>query len=383
MGRKRRSPGEGSVYRVGRRWLGAIAWTNPDGTRQRRVVAAPTAAEARAKLDEIRAALQAGVRPSTQTVADYLTSWLEAERLRVRPSSWRSREQFVRVHLIPRLGRIALARLTPLDVERMTADIIASGRSPTTAAGARTILRRALADAARDGLVIRNAAALARPPYRPTRTLTPGRDFLVPADLRRLLDVARVHPLGPLVTVAATTGLRLGELLGLRWADVDLRARTVTVRTALARRLDGSFGLAEPKSARSRRTIDLPKLALTALERQKDLQAAARERAGAAWQNAEGGEGLVFTDVAGRHLRPWDVNKAFHALLDAAGLPSIPFHGLRHSAATLMLAGGVPLKVVADTLGHSTVVVTADRYAGVIASLKREAAAAVDEALGG
>lgn len=377
--RGNRSPGEGSIYPYRGRWRGAVSWTDRDGIRQRRTVYGKTQAEVRRQLAAISIDLDRGLAPAApSSLSDFLAGWLESSRQRIRPATWRQYESAVRLYLTPAIGRIALAKLTPADVERVTAGLIESGRSPRTAQLARTILRRALADAQRDGLVHRNVAALARPPHVPVRSLTAGRDYLDGADLRRLVTAAKVHPLGPLVTLAATTGLRQGELLGLTWADVDPDAATLTVRRSLARSWEG-WALAEPKTARSRRTINLPAAAVAALDRQRRLQDARTDAAGSAWQDRHG---LVFTDAVGRSLRGHDVNHAFHALLAAAGLPSVPFHGLRHSAATAMLAAGVPLKVVSDQLGHSTIVVTADRYAGVVPAQRREAADAIDRALG-
>lgn len=375
---RKRANGEGSIYAYRAGWRAALTWTDRDGQQRRRVVSGKTQGEVRRALTRLRDDLDRGQEPvAPATVRSFLAEWLEASRQRVRPATWRQYETAVRIYLGPALGRLELSRLTPSDVERMTGGLVASGRSPRTAALARTILRRALADAQRDGKVHRNVAALARPPRVPTRSLEAGRDYLDGAQLRRLVSESKLHPLGPLVAVAATTGLRLGELLGLTWADVDLVAGTLAVRRSLARSWDG-WALSEPKTARSRRTINLPAAAIAALERQHGLQAAARERVGSAWQDRAG---LAFTDAVGRPLRPDDVNHAFHRLLEAAGLPHVPFHGLRHSAATAMLAGGVPLKVVSDQLGHSTITVTADRYAGVVPAQRREAASAIDRAL--
>lgn len=385
----RRANGEGSIYETADgRLRGAIAWTDAHGKRQRRVVAGRTRAEVRRAIGKIRSELEQGVAPApTGTVGEFLDSWLEASRQRIRASTWRQYESSTRRYLAPALGRLPLAKMTPTDVEQMTAGLIGSGRAPRTAALARAVLRRALADAVRDGRVHRNVAALARPPRVPSRSLEAGRDYLTTPQLRKLLTAAKVHPLGPLVTLAAATGLRQGELLGLFWSDVDDEAGTLTVRRSLARSWEPSDGglaqgwaLAEPKTARSRRSINLPGAATAALKRQRGLQEAARDATAGAWQDRRG---LVFTDAIGLPLKGHDVNHAFHRILGAAGLPSIPFHGLRHSAATAMLAAGVPLKVVSEALGHSTITVTADRYAGVVASQFRDAAEAMDRALGG
>lgn len=375
------SPGEGSIYPYRGRYRGALSWTDRAGIRQRRTVYGKTKGEVRRQIKAMSTELDRGLAPpAPSSVADFLAGWLEAYRGHdIVPSTWYRAEQAVRVHLLPALGKIELAQLTPGDVERMTAGLKESGRSPRTAQIARAILRRALGDAQRDGLVHRNVAALSRPPHVAARSLTAGRDYLSGDDLRRLVTVAKVHPLGPLVTLAATTGLRQGELLGLTWPDIDADARTLTVRRALARSWDG-WALAEPKTARSRRTINLPAAAIAALDRQKSLQDARRDAAGTAWQDRDG---LIFTDAVGRPLVGADVTHAFQDLLAAAGLPRIPFHGLRHSAATAMLAAGVPLKVVSDQLGHSTIVVTADRYAGTVPEQRREAAEAIDRTLAG
>ena len=376
---RHRSPGEGSIYPYRGRHRGALTWTNSDGVRQRRTVYGKTRAEVRQQLNDLRAQLDKGLEPpKVGTVAEFLAAWLSTSRQRVRPSSWRRAEVAVRLHVTPTLGHVPLGKLTPADVERMTTALTDRGLSPRTAHTARAVLRGALADAQRDGLVHRNVAALAKAPHVPVRSLTARRDYFEPADLRRIVTAAKVHPFGPLVTLAATSGLRLGEVLGLTWADVDTEAGTLAVRRSLARSWKG-WELAEPKTARSRRTINLPAAALAALDRQRALQKVARDAAGSAWQDRIG---LVFTTPIGT---PWDganVNHAWHELLDAAGLPSIPFHGLRHSAATAMLAAGVALKVVSDQLGHSTITVTADRYAGVVPAQKREAADAIDRALG-
>ena len=376
---RHRSPGEGSVYQAADgRWRGAATWTNPDGTRGRRIVSARTQADARDKLDEVRRELRLGTVPATSrrlTVAEYLLAWLGRDRARVRPSTSHGRSVHVRVHLVPALGRIPLVRLTPHDVERMTSGMVAAGRSARTALHARATLRRALADAVRDGLVARNAAADSRPPYVAHRRI----EYLDADQVRRLLAATRRDDFGPLYAVAASTGLRLGELLGLRWSDVDLDARTLRVARALVRDAAGGWSVAEPKSARSRRTLALPSVAVAALTEQRARQDVARAAAGPDWQDVDG---TIFTDLLGRSLRPHVVSSAYRRARDRVGLPDVPFHGLRHSAATLALAEGVPLAVVSDMLGHSGIAITAAHYAAIVPALRRDAADAMDRALG-
>ncbi len=394
---RRRSPGEGSVYKVdgGRRWRGAATWTEPDGTQRKRIVTGRTQQEARDKLDELRRELHLGTpqpKGRAPKVGEYLAEWIERNRARVRPSTWAVREQHVRLWLIPALGKITLSRLSPADVERALAGFLKDGRphpeagkegrgrrrsvSPLTVRHVRATLRMALSDAERDRLVNRNAAGRARPPRVPYTPIA----YLDAAQVRRLLDATREHEHGPLYGLLVGSGLRLGEALGLSWADVDQEAGTLRVRQSMALRADRTYGLAEPKTAKSRRTVPLTAMAREALRTQRIRQAEWRLAAGLAWQDRDG---LVFTDSLGRTLEPPVVSRAFAGDAKAAGLPGTRLHSLRHTYATLALSQGVGLATVAELLGHSGVSITAQHYAAIVPALKVDAAAAVDRALSG
>lgn len=391
---RRRSAREGTVFR--RKdghsgWRGRITWTDPDGTRHVRVVSGATSDDARGKLDKLRDRLRLGTLGASDagTLGDYLAGWIERHRVRVRPSTWRTAEMYVRVFLIPALGRVPLARLTADDVERALGSFVRAGHpvipdakrkprpvSPVTAHHVRAILRRALSDAQRAGLVGRNVAADATPPRVPSRPIA----YLSPDELHRLLAATAEDALGPLYALAASTGLRRGELVGLRWSDLDLAAGTLRVARSVSRDDAGGWTAAETKSARSRRTLPLPAMARNALDRQRKRQAAAKLAIGAAWQDRDG---LVFTDTAGRPILPEYVSHAFAQARTAAGLPDTTLHHLRHTAATLLLAEGVPLAVISEWLGHSGIAVTAAHYAAVVPELHRQARDAMDRALGG
>lgn len=379
--RRRRPRGDGSIYETATgRWRGAIVWEDPaTGARRRHTVSGATFEAARDRMRELRRRLEDSGRPTSRaTLASWLAGWLEAERARVRPATWRGAELHVRSYIAPAIGRLRLDQVRPSDVERMTAGLVARGLSGQTARHARATLRRALADAQRDGLVASNAAALSRPPRagrREMRVLTAG-------ETRALLEGTAEDALGPLYALAATTGLRQGELLGLSWADVaglGGPSPALSVRRSLARAASG-WALAEPKTARSRRTLELGPTAAAALRRQRARQAGARLAAGDLWQDREG---LVFTDALGRPLSGTAVSKAFAAALARLGLPRVRFHDLRHGAASLLLAQGVPLKLVSEQLGHSTIAVTADTYAHLDREQRRQAADALERAIGG
>lgn len=379
--KRRRPRGEGSIYQVsGGRWRAAIVTVDPDtGARTRRVVSGTTFEQTRDRMADLRRDIEQGVRAGKpKTIDAFVGPWLAALKGRVRPSTWRSHEQYLRLYIRPALGRLRLSGLTPTHVERMTAGMVDRGLSGTTARGARTTLRLLLRDAQRDGAVARNVAALARPP-RQTR---PEMHVLTADETRRFLEATADDEYGPLFALAALTGLRQGEVLGLAWgdvADLDGPTPTLTVRRALAR-MAGGWGLSEPKTARSRRTLELGATAARALRRQRSRWRAAKIAAGDLWQDRDG---LVFTDALGRALKGTEVTRAFSAALARLKLPHVRFHDLRHGVASMLLAQGVPLKLVSEQLGHSTITITADVYAHVSREQRREAASAIERALGG
>jgi integrase len=281
----------------------------------------------------------------------------------------------VRTYWTPAIGRVPLARLAPTDVERAMSALTARGVGRVTIRSARTTLRIALGRAVRDGLVNRNAAALSSGPRVPGREI----DYLDLAQIRTMIETTASDDLGAAWTIAATTGLRLGELLGLAWSDVDQNAGTLTVRRSLSRNAAGGWSLAEPKTGRSRRTIPLPEAARAALEDQRGRQDADRAVSGRAWQDRVG---LIFTDSVGRSLTPGHVSKAWRTTADRLGLV-IPFRALRHTAATTWLRAGVPLIVVSQALGHTGIAITAAHYAAVAPELRSATAEAMDRVLGG
>jgi integrase len=371
----RRSKGEGSVYETADgRVRGSLIVTHPDtGQAVRRVVSGRTRADVVRKLDKLKAEGSAGF-PSGETTGAYLTHWIVAVKPRLRPATHREYVRHVTGYFAG-LGPVKLTQLTPGHVERAMAALLERGLSPQTVRHARSSLRRALHDAQRDGLVTRNVAALARPP----RLERPELRALTAAEAVRLLTETLDDPMGPLFAVALGSGLRRGELLGLRWSDVDVATGTLVVRRSVSRMADGTYAAGDPKTSRSRRTLNLAAVAIEGLRRQRIRQAEARLAAGSSWQNSAD---VIFTDAIGRPLDPTAVSNRFRGVSQRLGLGA-HFHTLRHTAASLMLAGGVPMKVVSDALGHSSIAITADVYAHVTPELRREAAAALDKALGG
>jgi integrase len=310
-----------------------------------------------------------------QTTEQFLMQWLEKSvEPTVRTSTYRHYEQIVRVHIVPSLGRVRLDKLTPLQVQHLLNEKAKAGLAPRTVGHVRAVLRNALNQALRWGLVTRNAAELSAPPRQPKSPVKP----LTAEQARAFLEFSKADRLGPLFAAALSTGMRQGELLGLRWEDIDFERRTVSVRRAL-QRVDGEPTFVEPKSESSRRMITVPTAALDAF---RDQQARQRERrllSGDRWQDWE----LVFTATNGAPLEQSNVTHRLQKLLNEAGLPRQRFHDLRHACASLLLEAGVPARTIMGMLGHSQISLTLNTYAHLSPTLERDAAEAIDRMLAG
>jgi integrase len=334
-----------------------------------------TRREVQEKLLEAAREAQQGYAPRNGrlTVGAYLQAWLrDAVMPTVRPSTYRSYELLVRVHITPHLGRTPLVKLSPLQVQTMLADLTAHGLSARSVHHVRAVLRTALNQAVRWELLQRNVASLVDGPKVPRHEVA----AMSPREAQMLLEVVREDRLGALYALALLTGLRQGELLGLTWDDLDLTGGLVTVRHAL-QRVNGTLGHVEPKTSRSRREVALPPTAVTTLRAHRSRQLEERIWAGSRWNDT----GFVFTTSIGTPLDGPNVTHRLQRILRSAGLPSMRFHDLRHACATLMLTQGVSARVVMEVLGHSQIGLTMDTYAHVIPALQRDAAERIESAL--
>ncbi len=365
----RRGHGDGTIrHRPDGLWEARLSL--PNG--KRKSVYGKTRRDVQDKLKAAQRDLDAGldVGAAKQTVGVFLTGWLtDVAEPSLRPSTLKSYQSYVRLHIIPAIGHHRLDKLTPQHVQAMLRTMTAKGLAPRSVQYARAILRRALGHAVKWSLVGRNVATLVDPPRSVRKPVQP----LDAAQVRHFLAVTRDDRLGPLFHVAIATGLRQGELFGLRWQDVDLASGTLTVRHAL-QRINGTRMLVEPKTDLSRRTVTLPASAVAALRVQRTRQLEARLLAGARWQD----EGFVFTSTIGTPLEPSNVVAHLHRLLADAGLPRQRFHDLRHCAASLLLAAGVAPRTIMGILGHSQISLTMNTYAHLSPALERDAAARLD-----
>ena len=373
----RRGHGEGSVHRrEDGRWVAALDLGWREGRRQRRYVYGKTRRDVVAKLDELRRRHDEGLVVTTsstkfeQFVADFLEVW----KTRVRPQTWQRYESYFRRQVLPTLGRVRLDGLTAQHFERLYAQLLSDGLSAQTVIHVHRVVHVALKHALRSGLVAYNVAERVDPP-RAHRTMM---HTLSGDEARRFLVAASGDRLEALYTLALTTGMRQGELLGLHWRDVDLGKRRLSVNVAL-HRLGGKFVFDEPKSASSRRSLELSVLAVEALRRHRVRQAQERLAAGERWVDLD----LVFPNEVGNPINVSNlIPRSFHPLLEKAGVPRIRFHDLRHTAATLLLEQGEHPKVVQEMLGHSQIGLTLDTYSHVTPGMHRKAADTFDRLLG-
>jgi integrase len=368
----KRGNSEGSLTkRSDGRWEARISLS--EGTRKS--FYAKTRQEAARRLAEAMRDRDRGlpITGERQTVAQFLSVWLETIRPTVGVGTWKRYEEIVRLHLIPAIGAHSLAKLSPQNVQALYAAKLEAGLSTTTVHHIHAALHLALESAVSLDLVARNVTDRVTAPKMRRHEM----EVLSPKQRRTLLNAISGDELEALYVLALTTGMRQGELLALKWRDIDLDAEWLRIH-ATVRKLRGAFIYAPPKTKRSRRGVALTTMAIEALKRHGVRQAEAKAIVGPAWQDND----LVFADAVGGPLEGRHVLRHyFRPLLPTAGLPPIRFHDLRHTTATLLLAQGIHPKVVSEMLGHTTIGITLDTYSHVLPEMQREAATSLDQLL--
>jgi integrase len=308
------------------------------------------------------------------TVAEFVEHWLESVAPSLRDSTASSYRQVCRTWILPHLGRVRLASLTPGHLNQLYAALAKDGGrkgKPLSVRSVRythTIIGKALGDAVAWGLLARNPASSAKPP-RAVRTDMAVWDV---TQVKTFLAAVTGDRLYALWLLLITTGLRRGEAAGLRWEDIDLDARRLAVRRALIS-VEYKVRVSEPKTARGRRTVALDDLTVDALRAHQDRQTKDIEAGGELVERT----GYVFVREDGHPYHPERISQMFVELTKKAELPPIRLHDLRHTAATMALAAGVHPKVVQERLGHANINITLDTYSHVVEGMQDEAAAKV------
>jgi len=412
---KKRGANEGSIYhrRKEGRWCGILSLGWENGKRKRKSFYGPSEANVQDQMTKAKNDLRLGfpVSVERQTVGEFLDRWLEQSvKSSVRPLTHQQYSQHVRLYLGTGLGRHRLSKLSPQHIQSFVNDMLqkrvipkvskkknktaksATPATPATPATHRTlsprtvqlslaILRRALDQAVKWNLVGRNVAKLVDSPRVKRHETKP----FTPDEARTFLTFVRGKRWSAAYMTALTLGLREGELLGLRWQDIDLDERTLTVNQTVQRirseteNTTSSLEFCEPKTNGSRRTLSVSGTLVSILKAHRISQNKARLVAGSEWSD----NGLVFTTSIGTPIEKSNLYRDFKRILNDAKLPSIRFHDLRHSTASLLLAQGVHPRAIMELLGHSRIGVTMDTYAHVMPAMMQEVADKMDAILAG
>lgn len=372
-----RGKNEGSIFKRtdDDRWVAMISLA----TGKRASFYGKTRQEVQRKLAAAQRDQEQGlpVLSDRQTMAQYLVTWLDSIRPTMEASTWTRHREYVQLHIVPAVGTVRLRDLSAQQVQQLYAQRLAAGLSSSTVHHLHATLHKALKDAERLGLVARNVTKLVNVPRMAETEIHP----LTREQARTLLDTVDETRWEALYVMALATGMRLGELLGLRWADLELDTRPtalVHVRAQL-KRVEGDWVWKEPKTKRSRRQIALPETVIEVLRRHHSRQDAERVRLGPAYTDYD----LVFCTQTGGPLIARNVYRNCMGLLDKAKLPRIRFHDLRHTTATLLLSARVNPKIVSEMLGHASIAITLDIYSHVLPDMQQDAATAMGQLLHG
>ena len=334
----------------------------------------PTKKAANAAMVEVLGEVRQGVfvAPSRLTTGAYLRSWLDQlPSTGRRPTTVAGYRGLVERHALPVIGAVRLGELGPLHIDAIYRAMHAAGLSARTIRFLHAVLGRAFADAERKGLIARNPVRGSTPPSAASAR-APEQTVWTPDELRRFLTATADHHHGTLFRLAALTGLRRGEVLGLARDALDLDVGRLVVRQALVE-VKGELVTSEPKTARSRRTVDLDAGTVAALRAHRAEQHRIRLLAGPGWAAC----GLVFVSPDGTPYKAESISQAFERAVRRTDLPRIRFHDLRHTHATHLLASGANARLVSERLGHSSVAFTLDTDGHVLPGQQASAVAAV------
>jgi integrase len=376
-GPKRRANGDGSITRRSDgRWMGRYyAWTAA-GTRKRVTVYGVSRQEAADKMREAQERNSQGIPVPDRTwkLGDWLDYWLEhVIAPHRRPKTYELYEMSVRLYLKPALGTAPLTRLSAARLQAFLNGQLASGRSVRQVQIMRTVLSSALSRAMREELLIRNVARLVELPSWQRQPFSPWSAI----EARMFLVAARDDPLYPAFVLLLLYGLRRGEVLGLRWADVDAEDGVIRIRQQI-QRTNGELRLGTVKTIAGRRTLPLLKLASDVLSIRREVQAADRQQLDAVWQD----NGLIFTTKTGRPIEPRNLLRSFRRICEQHDLRVVKAHHLRHTTATLLKNLGVPARDAQLILGHSRLAITQEIYTHEDIQAQRDALTKLGDVLG-
>jgi integrase len=368
----RRGHGEGSIYqRKDGRWAASISLEGG----KRKTFYGKTRKDVQEQLKTALYEQQHGKLATgpKQTVEQYFNRWLEeVHKPTIRISTYTKYRNLLDKHILPAIGNVQLNKLTLQKIQALYMLKLQEGYKPSTVHAIHEVIHRGLDQAIRWKYITENIseyASLPRVGKQENQTLTTEQ-------AQKLLEAAKDHLLETLLTVALATGMRRGELLGLRWQDINFETMSLQVCRTVGFGKGRNYTVNEPKTASGRRRIILPQFAIDALKQHRIQQLERRLQVGSEWIDRD----LVFSDSVGNYFPLSSLEYMFQVLLKKAELPHMRFHDLRHSAATILLTMGVHPKVVQELLGHSQISMTMDTYSHVLPSMQQEAMNKLDDA---
>jgi len=376
---KRRGNGEGSISkRSDGSWVGQVStgYDPVTGKPKRKSFYGKTRKEVADKMAQPMQEVRNGmyIEPSTITLGEWMDKWLVAyKKGQLRPGTYENYEVLINTHINPSLGKIPLSKLQPHTLQNFYNEKLESGRmngkgglSTRTVRYFHAIIREALEQAVKEGILPRNVADATNPPVIKNKQM----QLLTESELLTFLESVKEDRLYAAYVMVATTGLRRGELLGLCWDCVSLEKEVITVKRELLALNKGLLMQENTKTKSGRRSITLTDDSVRELKTYKKKQLQERLFMGEAYQD----NGLVFCKEDGTALNPKDFTKHFQRLLINAGVPKVRLHDMRHLHATLLLQRGIPAKLVQERLGHSSITMTLDLYSHVTPEMQKLAA---------
>jgi integrase len=366
---KKRGQGEGSIYRrKDGLWTAQVTVEGKHISKYFK-----TQQEARLWLLTTNSQIRDGLILSGANITyeQYLSEWLITIKSTIRPKTHEQYTQIVQQHILPNLGNIKLKDLRPDNIQSLYNKKLKDGASERTVILIHSVLHRSLNLAVKWELLGRNPAdAVTRPRIRRKEMKT-----LDDTQVRSLIMASKGTKFETLFWLAVNTGLREGELIGLKWSDLDWKTQKLQIQRQVQRTKDQGLMFCEPKSASGRRVIFLGKTTIEMLRKHFELQQIERQFAGAKWKEND----LVFPTSVGTPMEPSNLLKHLKDYLKKANLPDIRFHDLRHTAASLMLLKGIHPKVVQERLGHSDIGITLNLYSHVLPGMQEDASEKLDE----
>ena len=339
-----------------------------------------TKREAEKELARLIAEVEKGtyIEPTKMTFGEYALEWLEDYgKLKLAATTYRRYKQIIELRVVPWIGAIPLSKLRPLHIQqfykRLMEEGRLDGRQGQLSAGSiiyhQRVIHRILEAAYKQELIVKNVADLVELPLPDDDDEKEGVAFLDDEQIRTLEAAAKDTPYYALIFTDVRTGLRRGELLALRWQDIDMAAGTLSVRQSLAYTKELGIFFKTPKNKKSRRTIDISDEVMAVLRQHRKAQFESKLALGNQYEDND----LVFCQHNGKPMHPDTVSSWFPAFLERIGLPQLNFHCLRHTHASLLLAAGVDIKVISERLGHSSIRITYDTYSHLLPAAQKEA----------